>query len=371
MPTASMLARSATVAALCAALCADLTAAPAIAQTSPDQGTNGPPSPTAVTAPVAPAAPKYVPTSLEPDDPYSIPHTPDGYPDFQGVVWHANFFAFLQNPAIPSLTLPEDRAKAAFERSMAPFANTPGLELDPEAADLLKAIDGLPLVRGERRSRLLVLPANGRMPFTEEARKELAIPLPQTQKLDNPEERDLMERCIIAIGEPPPSAALAPIPNARQFIQTKDHVVIHTEYFDEARIIPFATEHRPNITQSRLGASIARWEGNTLVIETTGLPDYQRRRGLPAFIVNADATVIERYTRVSANELLYQWTVVDPKVYSAPWLAEYSFYRAPFRMFPSGCHEANYSLPNILRGQRVADAKAATPKPSSSDTAVD
>jgi hypothetical protein len=359
MPTASMLTRSAAIAALCAALAA----APAIAQTSPDQGTNGPPSQTAATTPAAPAAPAYVPTSLEPDDPYSIPHTPDGYPDFQGVVWHANFFAFLQNPSIPTLTLPEDRAKAVFERSMATFGNTPGLELDPEAADLIKAIDGLPLVRGERRSRLLVLPANGRMPFTDEARKELAKPIPQTQKLDNPEERDLMERCIIAAGEPPPSAALAPIPNARQFIQTKDHVVIHSEYFDEARIIPFATEHRPNAPQSRLGSSIARWEGDTLVIETTGLPEYQRRRGLPAFIVNADATVIERYTRVSANELLYQWTVVDPKVYSAPWLAEYSFYRAPFRMFPSGCHEGNYSLPNILQGQRVADAKAATPKP--------
>ncbi len=365
MPTSSMLTRSAI-----AALCAALAAAPAIAQTSPDQGTNGPPSQTAATTPASLAAPSYVPTSHAPDDPYSIPHTPDGYPDFQGVVWHANFFAFLQNPSIPTLTLPEDRAKAAFERTMTPFANTPGLELDPEAADLIKAIDGLPLVRGERRTRLLVLPANGRMPFTDEARKELARPVPQTQKLDNPEERDLMERCIIAAGEPPPSAALAPIPNARQFIQTKDHVVIHTEYFDEARIIPFAIEHRPNASQSRLGTSIARWEGDTLVIETTGLPEYQRRRGLPAFIVNPDETVIESYTRVSANELLYQWTVVDPKVYSAPWLAEYSFYRAPFRMFPSGCHEANYSLPNILRGQRVADSKAAARKPPAGDAAA-
>jgi hypothetical protein len=366
MPTASMLTHSATVAALCAALAA----APAIAQTSPDQGTNGPPSQTVATTAAAPAAPAYVPTSLEPDDPYSIPHTPDGHPDFQGVVWHANFFAFLQNPSIPTLTLPEDRAKPAFERMTANMANAPGLELDPEAAHLIKAIDGLPLVRGERRTRLLVLPANGRMPFTDEARKEIARPIPRTEKFDNPEERDLMERCIVAVGEPPPSAALAPIPNARQFIQTKDHIVIHTEYFDEARIIPFATERQPNALQSRLGNSIARWEGNTLVIETTGLPDYQRRRGLPAFIVNADATVIERYTRVSANELLYQWTVVDPKVYSAPWLAEYSFYRAPFRMFPSGCHEANYSLPNILRGQRVADAKAATPNRSSTDAAA-
>jgi hypothetical protein len=363
MPTAH------TIICVSVSLCAaQILASGAIAQTSPEQGTNTPASGTTAALPAAPAV--YVPTSLYPEDPYSVPRTPDGYPDLQGVVWHANFFAFLQNPAIPSLTLSEDRAKVAFERTMASFSNMPGLELDPEAADLIKAIDGFPLVRGERRTRLLVLPANGRMPFTEEARKELATPLPQTQKLDNPEERDLMERCIIAVGEAPPSATLAPIPNARQFIQTRDHIVIHTEYFDEARIIPFALTRHQNAPNPRLGNSIARWEDDTLVIETTGLPEHQRRRALPAFIINPDAKVTERYTRVGVNELLYQWTVEDPKVYSAPWLAEYSFYRAPFRMFPSGCHEGNYSLPNILRGQRVADAKTAS-KPPRETAALD
>ena len=79
---------------------------------------------------------------------------------------------------------------------------------------------------------------------------------------------------------------------------------------------------------------------------------------IPAYIVNADARVIERYTRVSQDELLYQFTVEDPKVYSAPWLAEFSFFKAPFRMHPFACHEGNYSMSNILRGQRVIDARA-------------
>jgi hypothetical protein len=353
MPAASMLIRSTAF----AAICATLTLAPAIAQTSPEQGTNSPP------ALAAPPALTYVPTSLEPDDPYSIPHTPGGFPDFQGVVWHANFFAFLQGGPGSPLVISEERAGPAFDRAMAPLANNPALALDPEAADLIEAIDGFPIVRGERRTRLLVLPADGRMPFTEAARKELATPVPVIQTADNPEERDIMERCIVAAGDAPPSAALAPIPNARQFIQTPDHVVIHTEYFDEIRIIPFADTSRVGALPSRLGNAVARWDGDTLVIETTGLPDYQRRRTIPAFIINPDAKVIERYTRVSKNELLYQWTVEDPKVYSAPWLAEYSFFAAPFRMYPGGCHEANYSLPNILRGQRVVDARASAPKP--------
>jgi hypothetical protein len=81
-----------------------------------------------------------------------------------------------------------------------------------------------------------------------------------------------------------------------------------------------------------------------------------------AFIVNPDAKVTERFTRAGADELVYQFTVEDPKAYTAPWLAEYSLFRAPYRMYASSCHEANYSLANILSGQRVADARAASVK---------
>jgi hypothetical protein len=65
--------------------------------------------------------------------------------------------------------------------------------------------------------------------------------------------------------------------------------------------------------------------------------------------------VVERFTRLSRDELLYQFTVEDPAVYAAPWLAEYSFFRTPYRMFPGECHEGNYSLPNILAGARETD----------------
>ena len=76
-------------------------------------------------------------------------------------------------------------------------------------------------------------------------------------------------------------------------------------------------------------------------------------------MVNPDAKVIERFTRVSGDELVYQFTVEDPNIYAAPWLAEYSFFRAPYPMFPGECHEGNYGLPNILAGARYADAHPA------------
>ena len=112
------------------------------------------------------------------------------------------------------------------------------------------------------------------------------------------------------------------------------------------------------------GDSIARWEGDTLVVETTNLPRTQRVRFSPTgvLVVNPDATVVERFTRVSRDELIYQFTVIDPKVYSAPWLAEYSFFRTSYRMFPGNCHEGNYGLPNILAGARVEERAAAAAK---------
>jgi hypothetical protein len=80
--------------------------------------------------------------------------------------------------------------------------------------------------------------------------------------------------------------------------------------------------------------------------------------------VSAEAKVTERFTRLSDRELLYQYTVEDPKVYTAPWMAEYSLYKTDQRMFEHACHEGNYSLPHILQAQRVKDARAAAPAPA-------
>ncbi len=331
--------------AVCAAgLCLALSQAPLVgAQTSPEQGTNHPTA--------AGSARVYTPTSLAVD--WDVPRDRDGRPDLQGEVWAANFFTYLQGGANPSLTIPEKQQRAAYDRMIAGFLANPALALDPEIHDLIRGTEGFPLVRGERRTRLLVLPADGRMPFTAAARAEMQKG--QAQILggpaNNPEERNAMERCF-QVGAQPPLAALgAPVPI--QFIQSPGHVVIHAEYHDDARVIPFAA------AGSTKAGSVARWEGDTLVVETTGLPAWQKVRGLPVFVVTSEAKVIERFTRVTQEELLYQFTVEDPSMYAAPWLAEYSFYRAPYRMFPSTCHEGNYGLPNILRGQRVIDARAA------------
>jgi hypothetical protein len=288
--------------------------------------------------------------------PYAVPRTSFGAPSLEGT-WAANFIFTLEaSPQAPSLILPEPEAKALAHARADQIAKIFDEQLDPEIPVNIKNTDGLPIVRGERRTRAVVLPADGKLPYTPEARKE-ATSAGSPSKYDNHEERPNWERCITNVGLPPVTFTRAS--NLRRIVQTPTHVVLHTEYGDEARIVPFASSHRLKVLHTVLGDSIARWEGDTLVIETISLPHGDRKRSFSNnMMVPSDAKVVERLTRLSDDELLYQFTVVDPKTYSAPWLAEYSVFRTNQPMFEHACHEGNYSLPNILQGGRVADARA-------------
>ncbi|MEQ1782585.1 MAG: hypothetical protein ABMA14_14575 [Hyphomonadaceae bacterium] len=298
----------------------------------------------------------YTPTSLVAEP--GLPRTPDGRPDFQGAVWATNFFpVFDTNPMTPNLIVPEEEAKMIVATMFTGMAGFLEKSIDPEAAHIMGDTDGLPLVRGERRTRLVVLPADGALPLTAEAKAMIEAADKAEDRRDDYEQRPTGERCLVLSGNPPIHAVVSY--NRLQAIQPPEYVVVHSENGDEARIIPFATEHAAAGPTSWYGDSIARWDGDTLVLETIRNSPHERVRGLMAkFVVNPDAKVIERYTRLSVNELLYQFTIEDPSAYSAPWLAEFSFYSTTTGMYPSPCHEHNHSLPNILMGQRVADRHA-------------
>jgi hypothetical protein len=293
---------------------------------------------------------------------YSAPRTSFGQPSLEGI-WTQNFIVMMEaSPQAPMLILPEQAAQAMAQAAAKGISGGFDRSLDPEVPALMASNDGLPIVRGERRTRSVVLPADGKLPYTPEARKESARG-PVSPPYDNHEERPNWERCITSLGMPPVTGVITTSVNPRRFVQTADYVVLHTEYGDEARIIPFTDKHRPKALHSPIGDSIARWEGDTLVIETIGLPERDRVRYFSNLVVTGDSKVIERFTRLSDKELLYQYTVEDPKTYTTPWLAEYSLYRTDQRMFEHACHEGNYSLPHILMAQRVKDARAATKPP--------
>ena len=302
--------------------------------------------------------------------PYRAPRTAYGQPDLQGV-WNTNFVLPLEAPATgaPPLVLPEAEAMAYAQRLGADIRTFKALEQDPEVQELSHSSSavGLGVVNGQRRTRQIVLPENGRLPVTPRVRGMITMveralrtstdaPFPT----DGPEQRPNWERCIVGQGQPP--IAVVTEINPRQILQTRDAVVILSEYGPDLRVIPFATVHAGDVAQaSPLGDAIARWDGDTLVIETTGLPAKDMIRPLPTLLVSSAAKVIERYTRTAANELLYQYTVVDPATYTAPWLAEYALARSARPLYEFACHEGNYSLPNILAGARQLDRARIAP----------
>ena len=147
-------------------------------------------------------------------------------------------------------------------------------------------------------------------------------------------------------------------------VETPDNLVIHSEGSSDLRIFGIGAPRRPEAVRSRGGDSIARWEGDTLVVETTHIRSESPIRisvGFTPLLLRDNATLIERFTLVSKDELLYQFTVDDPEIYARPWLAEYSMMRTTGRQFEMACHEGNYSLTNILQGSREQDRRKAAP----------
>jgi hypothetical protein len=290
---------------------------------------------------------------------YAAPRNALGQPDLEGL-WDSNFiFNFEATDETPALIVPEAQAKLIARKMAHGIATTFDKYLDPEAPAQMRTVDGLPLVRGQRRTRLVIAPADGKLPYTKAAREEIATEPPEPA--DNPEDRASSERCLVGLGQPPLTQFI--YSNEMQIVQTRDDVLLRLEYGNDIRLVPFTDKHRPAIFWGRLGDSIARWEGDTLVVETVGMPDADRRRFFPMLIVPGAATVVERFTRVGPKELLYQFTVIDPKVYAAPWLAEYSWYATDQPIYEHACHEGNYSLPGILRGARREES---LPKPAAS-----
>ena len=143
-----------------------------------------------------------------------------------------------------------------------------------------------------------------------------------------------------------------PYNDLMQIFQTPGYVTVHRELTTNLpRII--ATDGRPHLSKGIrqwAGDSTGRWEGDVLVVETTNYNDKVIIQGSTAGL-----RVVERFTRVSADRILYQFTVDDPATWTRPWTAEVPMMKADGRLFEYACHEGNYGLVNTLRGARVAD----------------
>jgi len=280
-------------------------------------------------------------------DHYTVPRTEHGHPDFQGV-WATSFLTTLERPdGVTDLVVTPEQARTV---AGAIRAKIPAV-IDPDVQ--LHDIRQLAMVKGEYRTSVIVDPADGRMPFTQKGLELAAWVEARNNKYDDPEQRPLAERCLENLAYAPIRTLRVTLP--RQIVQTRDSVVISPEDSAGARVIRLGGEAPPDALRSIGGYSSGRWENDTLVVETTHLRAIDPARNVAGrpLLLSRRSKVTERFTRVSPTELFYRFTVEDDEMYTRPWSGEFSMTRFDQPIYEYACHEANYSLANILRGGRA------------------
>ncbi len=221
------------------------------------------------------------------------------------------------------------------------------------------AVEGGPAWAGggplSRRTSLVTGPTGRIPPFTPAAQERLADGLNQfiTERADSHEDRGYSERCLRFVSGGPPMMAFG-VANVHQIFQTPDHVAFLHEEGHVVRIIHL--DARPPIDpRIRLwsGDSRGRWEGDTLVVETTNFNGIDGFRGSGPRL-----HLTERLTRVDHETMRYEFTVEDPETWTEPWSVEMPLVVSAGLLYEHACHEGNYSLVNILRGARVQERAA-------------
>ena len=211
-------------------------------------------------------------------------------------------------------------------------------------------------VSSDLRTSLIVEPAYGRLPLRSEsiAEQEAAAAYAREHPADSWLDRTNWDRCISYHGVPPISTGYN---NSYQIVQNENFVAIVVEMIHDVRIIPITEKPKlnDNIRQWN-GDSRGHWEGNTLVVETANFSDKTTHR----FPSSRDMIAIERFTRIADEMIDYQFTIEDPNVYTRSWTAVRPMPRLDdYTLFEYACHEGNYAMTNILRGERIAEQRAA------------
>ena len=289
------------------------------------------------------------PTAAQSSD---APRTSWGRPDLQGV-WSYASLTPLQRPTDLGnrefFTLEE-----AAGRNAATSVDRPPRPGDTGTYNALWFDRGT--IDPSLRTSLIVDPADGRLPLTPETQARLASEREyrDSHPADSWLDRSPWDRCITYHGVPPVSTGYN---NTYHIVQSPGYVAILVENIHDVRIIPL--DGRPLLDpsiQQWNGDSRGHWEGDTLVVKTTNYSAQTRLR----FPASPQTTAVERFTRINAGLIDYQFTVEDPSVYTSAWTAVRPMLRIPdYRIYEYSCHEGNYALSNILSGERQREKTAA------------
>lgn len=289
--------------------------------------------------------------------PAGAPRTEHGHPDFQGVYTFRTITPLNRPPELERLeTLTEEQAREWEE-----------YENRRQNRDLIiDSVGGAGYPPGvisynefwyergartvaDRRTSLVYDPPDGRLPELNAAgRARRAAHRRMLFESAGPEGRTTVDRCITGFVGGPPMIP-GSYNNNMRIVQTRDHVVILNEMVHSARIIRL--DGGPARQLKWEGDSVGRWEGDALVIVTSGWRHHYNLRGM-----SDRAVVEERIRRIDADTLEYDFTVDDPLSWDVPWSARLPLRRSPGPVFEYACHEGNHGLPGILAGWRRYEA---------------
>jgi hypothetical protein len=323
--------------------------------------------------------------------------TGDGHPDLQGTYDLATLTPLERPAGAPAVYSKEEVRKREAATARAMKEGDRAIRGDRSAPP--KGGDGSPgpagnvggyntgwldpgstytVIDGEARSSIIVDPPNGRIPplapvAVQRSAALRAQPTSDAQEntndpglekapgaYDDPERRPLGERCLLGFGSTsgPPALPDYFYNNLHQIVQTPDAVMILTEMVHDARIVRMNAQHLPKNIRQWTGDSVGHWEGDTLVVDTTNFTDKTRFRGS-----TANLHVVERFSRIDDQTLLYRFTVDDPDTWARPWTGEYAWPATDSHIYEYACHEANYALTDILKGARLREKEAAAQAP--------
>jgi hypothetical protein len=296
------------------------------------------------------------------------PRTAWGDPDLQGR-WSNGTLTPLQRPAAlgDKAFFTEEEARAYVHERL--IEGSADLRIDEDrASGNVGSYNDAWMDRGNdivptRRTSLVIEPEHGRIPpFTPAAQREHERNLAYAKEhpADTPADRYLTERCIVFGGGAAPMFP-EPYNNNYYIVQTPDYVTIMAELNHEVRIIPIdGREHFPESVRQWVGDSRGRWEGDTLVVETTNQRPNRHFYGVQMLdsVMSEEFRVVERFTRTAPDQIRYRATVHDTAVFTEPWTVEIFMHPQEGPLVEYACHEGNYGLSGLLSAAREEERAA-------------
>lgn len=300
---------------------------------------------------------------------------PDGQPDISGMFTFRTLTPYQRPEQFEDQETLTAEAAAAFEASertrqnrdlFDPEAGARSAGYQPRSEGGVLSYNEFWYERGidltdDKRTSLIVDPPNGRLPArvpgasapreqSEEAEDER-----NAARYDSYTSRSMFDRCVMGFNAGPPMSSGAYNNNVMIF-QTADHVVILNEMVHNARIIPIGDVDKPPFKQLS-GVSRGHWEGDTMVVETDQFRGGESRGTSP------NKHLVERFTRVNGDRIVYEYTVTDPTVYTAPFTVMMPFRRTDGPLFEYACHEGNIGMHGILAGARELEKQGRQLRP--------